>query len=348
VYVHGFITVSGDKMSKSRGTGISPLRYLEIGMNPEWLRYYIAAKLNANVEDIDFNPDDFLARVNSDLVGKYVNIASRCARFLVDRFEGRAAAGAAVPGLDVPQLSGEIAAAFEARDYGRAIRLIMSAADRVNAFIDAEKPWELAKAGGPDARLQQICSAGLQAFKALTVWLKPVLPRLAERAEAFLGSGELSWEDAAKPLERINPYSHLLKRVELEKVNSMVEANKEQAAAKTGEAAPQAEYISIDEFRKVDLRVARIANAEHVEGADKLLRLTLDLGTGQRTVFAGIKSAYAPEQLVGRLTVMVANLQPRKMRFGVSEGMVLAAGGDGPGLFLLTPDEGAAPGMRIT
>ena len=347
VFAHGFLTVNGEKMSKSRGTFITARSYLEHVGDPEYLRYYYAAKLGPGMDDVDLSLDDFVARVNSDLIGKYVNIASRCARFLVERFDGRTAAGAAVPELDVPQLSGEIATAYEARDFGRAIRLIMGAADRVNAWIDAEKPWELAKSGGSDARLQQVCSGGLQAFQALTVWLKPVLPRLAERAEAFLGNGALSWDDAAKPLQRINPYSHLMTRVEPEKVNSMVEASKEQPAAKTAAPAQQAAHISIDEFRKVDLRVARILTAEHVEGADKLLRLTLDLGGEQRTVFAGIKSAYAPEQLAGRLTVMVANLQPRKMRFGVSEGMVLAAGGD-DGLFLLNPDDGAAPGMKIT
>ncbi len=395
VNVHGFITVSGEKMSKSRGTGIDPLRYLALGMNPEWLRYYIAAKLNAHVEDVDFNPDDFLQRVNSDLIGKYVNIASRAATFLTRHFDGRTAnlQSAAGPLLHIlrhqPEtLSQEIAQAYEDREFGKAIRLAMAYADEVNAYFDAAKPWELAKklgqgsAGDDDAlRLQEICSVTLRGFQYLTLWLKPVLPRLAEEAEAFLGCGSMRWESVLPPLERINPYRHLMARVEEKQIDALFalpalaggagaapttatptketkvsssETTPAQAPA-NGTAAPQPVApapISIDDFGKIELRIARIVNAEPVEGAEKLLRLTVDVGEERpRNVFAGIKSAYQPEQLIGKLTVVVANLAPRKMKFGISEAMVLAASHEDqkehPGLFLLEPHAGAQPGMRV-
>ena len=345
VYVHGFITVSGDKMSKSRGTGISPLRYLEIGMNPEWLRYYIAAKLNANVEDLDFNPDDFMARVNSDLVGKYVNIASRCAVFINRKFGGRLAA--ARQDFAFSAKAGEIAALYEQREFGKALREIMALADAANQFVDEQKPWELSKQPGAEHKLQQVCSVAINLFRLLTIYLKPVLPQTAAEAERFLNVAPLQWSDAGTLLpagHRINEYRHLLNRVDekqldqLFDVASVPQVAKEQAVSDT---------ISIDDFNKLDLRVAKIARAEALEGADKLLKLTLDMGDGTRTVIAGIKSAYAPEELEGRLTVVVANLAPRKMKFGVSEGMVLAASGEGPEIFLVSPDAGAQPGMRV-
>jgi methionyl-tRNA synthetase len=359
VNVHGFITVSGDKMSKSRGTGISPLRYLELGMNPEWLRYYIAAKLNANVEDLDFNPDDFLARVNSDLVGKYVNIASRCAVFINRKFDG-VLLDAPDP-FDFGSKAAEIAGLYEQREFGKALREVMALADAANQFVDEQKPWELSKQAGAEEKLQTVCSIALNLFRVLTIYLKPVLPKLAADAERFLNLPELKWSDASARLprnHRIAEYKHLLGRVteqQLEKlfdVQSVPQAaapqrhaEKQQAAAK--EQAVTTDQITIDDFTKLDLRVAKITKAEHVEGADKLLKLTLDTGDGTRTVFAGIKSAYAPEKLEGRLTVVVANLAPRKMKFGVSEGMILAASGEEPGIFLVSPDAGARPGMRV-
>jgi methionyl-tRNA synthetase len=337
--------VSGDKMSKSRGTGISPLRYLEIGMNPEWLRYYIAAKLNANVEDLDFKPDDFMARVNSDLVGKYVNIASRCAPFLHRKFGGRLAG--ARQDFAFSAKAGELASLYEQREFGKALREIMALADAANQFVDEQKPWELSKQPGAEQKLQQVCSVAINLFRLLTIYLKPVLPQTSAEAERFLNVAPLQWSDAGTLLPAghcISEYRHLLNRVDetqldqLFDVASVPQGAKEQAVSDT---------ISIDDFNKLDLRVARIARAEALEGADKLLKLTLDMGDGTRTVIAGIKSAYAPEKLEGRLTVVVANLAPRKMKFGVSEGMVLAASGDGPGIFLVSPDAGAQPGMRV-
>jgi methionyl-tRNA synthetase len=361
VYVHGFITVSGDKMSKSRGTGISPLRYLELGMNPEWLRYYIAAKLNANVEDLDFNPDDFLARVNSDLVGKYVNIASRCAVFLRRKFGGKLAACAHPLVDDFQAKAQQIAALYEAREFGKALREVMALADAANQYVDEQKPWELSKQPAMERQLQDVCSTALNLFRVLTVYLKPVLPGLAADAERFLHVPPLEWRHAAEILpggHAIDEYRHLLGRVEDKQLDRLFDvasvpqpaapqrhAEQQQHAAK--ESAVTAE-ISIEDFAKLDLRVARIARAEAVEGADKLLRLELDLGGTTRTVFAGIKSAYRAEDLEGRLAVVVANLAPRKMKFGVSEGMVLAASGDeGPGIFLVSADAGAKPGMRV-
>ena len=358
VYVHGFITVSGDKMSKSRGTGISPLRYLELGMNPEWLRYYIAAKLNANVEDFDFNPDDFIARVNSDLVGKYVNIASRCAVFIHRKFGGNlgSAPGDALL-REFQAKADEIQALYEAREFGKALREVMRLADIANQFVDERKPWELSKQAGAEGELQQVCSSALNLFRVLTVYLKPVLPELAVHAEHFLNVPPLSWAHARQALpagHRINEYRHLLGRVEQKQLDQLFDVAPVPAPGTPAKEQAVNQPISIDEFNKLDLRVARIARAERVEGADKLLKLTLDMGGTTRTVFAGIKSAYEPEKLEGRLTVVVANLQPRTMKFGVSEGMVLAASwdkdtkaGDASGIFLVSPDVGAEPGMRV-
>jgi len=356
VYVHGFITVSGEKMSKSRGTGISPLRYLELGMDPEWLRYYIAAKLNASVEDLDFNPDDFLARVNSDLIGKYVNIASRAANFITRHFGGelsysgdreQLAALAAAQAFQVQE-------SYENREFGRAMRDIMALADRINHDFDARQPWVLARDPSKRVELQDVCSRALHGFKLLSVMLAPVLPQVAARvAELFRLERPFLWSDAAYLPERINPYEHLMKRVDPKQLDALLEAEAQPAAAAPAAAAPAgggdcAPVLSIEEFRRVDLRVARIVDAAAVAGADKLLKLTLDLGSETRTVFAGIKAAYDPAALKGRLTVMVANLAPRKMKFGVSEGMVLAASGDAPGVFLLAPDSGATPGMKVS
>ncbi|MGH8298575.1 MAG: methionine--tRNA ligase [Steroidobacteraceae bacterium] len=351
VYVHGFITVSGEKMSKSRGTGISPLRYLDIGMNPEWLRYYIAAKLNANVEDLDFNPDDFVARVNSDLVGKYVNIASRAANFITRHFGGALeyAGGTEALRREAGEIARQVRASYEAREFGRAMREIMAAADRINQDFDGRQPWVLAKDPAKRAELQDICSRTLHGFKLLSVLLAPVLPAVSERVarDLFGLDRPFRWSDALEPPARVNPYQHLVARVDPKQLDALFELDSQAARA----PAPKdtgAATISIDEFKRLDLRVARIVAAEHVAGADKLLRLTLDIGTETRTVFAGIKSAYDPATLEGRLTIMVANLAPRKMKFGISEGMVLAAGNDSGGPYLLSPDSGAVPGMRVS
>ena len=362
VFVHGFITVSGEKMSKSRGTGISPLRYLELGMDAEWLRYYIAAKLNARVEDVDFNPDDFVARVNADLVGKYVNIASRAAGFLGKRFGGHLSADTGVEGralLDALRAHREtVETLYEQREYGKALREVMALADRVNEYVDQHKPWELAKRGGADAVLHDVCTVCIEAFRLLTIYLKPVLPALAARVEAFLNVPPLSFADAQRALgaHRIGEYKHLMQRVDPKLLDVLLEPPAPPAVLPGGEAvAPE---IRIDDFAKVDLRIAKIVDAALVEGSDKLLRLTLDAGEGDaqghprlRTVFSGIRSAYRPEDLVGKLTVLVANLAPRKMKFGISEGMVLAASHadetSQPGLFVLEPHAGAQPGMRV-
>ena len=372
VYVHGFIGVSGAKMSKSRGTGLSPLRYLEVGLDAEWLRYYIAAKLNASVEDFDFTPDDFLARINSDLVGKYVNIASRAANFITRHFGGQLRYSGDTEALsDIARAHALlIHESYENREFGKAMRDIMTIADRINHDFDARAPWVLARDPARAAELQDVCSRALQGFKLLSVLLAPVLPQVAARvAQQLFGLDRpFRWSDAAVLPERVNPYQHLMTRVEPRQLDALFEAEAAPApaaaasrgpvptiaapgsgpaaAAPGGSEAPAA--LSIDEFRRVDLRVVRIVEAEAVAGADKLLKLTLDLGSERRTVFAGIKSAYDPAALKGRLTVMVANLAPRKMKFGVSEGMVLAASGEGPGLYLLAPDAGATPGMKIT
>jgi methionyl-tRNA synthetase len=356
VNVHGFITLGGDKMSKSRGTGLSPLKYLEVGLNAEWLRYYIAAKLNAKVEDIEFNPEDFIARVNSDLIGKYINIASRAAGFLAKRFGGRLSADLGVEGralLDGLRAgSSAIRELYEEREFGKVLREVMLLADHVNEYVDRHKPWELAKQPGLDAALQDVCSVCIEAFRVLTVYLKPVMPALAAQVEAFLKVEPLDWHDAARALgaHTIGAYQHLMQRVDPMQVDALLAAPAAAPVLPGGEAlAPD---IKIDDFTKVDLRIAKIVNAEHVEGSDKLLRLTLDVGEGKtRNVFSGIKSAYKPEDLVGKLTVMVANLAPRKMKFGVSEGMVLAASHAdekaNPGIFILEAWPGAMPGMRV-
>ena len=347
VYVHGFITVSGDKMSKSRGTGISPLRYLELGMNPEWLRYYIAAKLNAHVEDFDFAAEDFIARVNSDLIGKYVNIASRAAVFINRKFGGALGEAAGSLTREFQQKAGEIAELYDTREFGKALREVMRLADLANQFVDERKPWELAKRAEAQAELHADCSSAIELFRLLTIYLKPVLPQTAAAAERFLGVESLGWRDAARvlaPGHRINEYRHLLARVEPKQIDQLFAPS---AAAAVASDAGKAS-VSAEDFSRLDLRVARIVRAERVAGADKLLKLTLDVGEdATRSVYAGIKAAYAPESLEGRLTVVVANLEARKMKFGVSEGMILAASGDGPGIFLVSPDPGAIPGMRV-
>jgi methionyl-tRNA synthetase len=360
VYVHGFLTVNnGEKMSKSRGTGLDPLKYLGLGMNPEWLRYYLAAKLNGRNEDIDFNPEDFMARVNSDLIGKFVNIASRAAGFLTKRFGGQLGAvsddgQALLERLQAQRL--DIAALFEARDTARALREVMLLADRVNEYVDANKPWELAKQAGQDARLQDVCSTCIEAFRLLSIYLKPVLPSLAGQVEAFLQVAPLAFGDADRLLgagHAIGAYQHLMQRVDVKQLDALFEAP---AAPEPEKVVPGGEElaptISIDDFAKIDLRIAQIVNCEPVEGSTKLLRLTLDVGEGRtRNVFSGIASAYKPEDLVGKLTVMVANLAPRKMKFGVSEGMVLAASHADekaqPGIYVMNPWPGATPGMRV-
>jgi methionyl-tRNA synthetase len=355
--VHGFITVSGEKMSKSRGTGISPLRYLELGMNAEWLRYYLAAKLSSRVEDIDFNPDDFVARVNSDLVGKYVNIASRAANFISKHFGGELAydASGEAWSAELATKASEVAGLFEARDFGKAIREIMALADRINESFDKAQPWIMAKQIADPAQkaaLQAVCSRALAGFKAMSVMLAPVLPVTARRvAREFFGQDhDFRWVDAGKLPQRISPYQHLMQRVDAAQLDALFEPPAAALPVPGGETV--APTITIDDFAKVDLRVAKIVACDKVEGSTKLLKLSLDVGEGRlRTVFSGIQSAYQPEQLVGRLTVLVANLAPRKMKFGISEGMVLAAShakeDAHPGVFLLSPDSGAQPGMRI-
>ena len=360
ICVHGFLTVNnGEKMSKSRGTGLDPLKYLGLGMNPEWLRYYLAAKLNGRNEDIDFNAEDFLARVNSDLVGKYVNIASRAASFITKHFDGALAYSGDTAALsaEYAEQAESIRAAFEAREYNRAIREIMAYADRINQAFDTAQPWVLAKgiATADDAQkaaLQDICSRSLAGFKALSVMLAPVLPALAERVarELFASDTNFTWADAAVLPQRVAPFKHLMQRVEPQMLEDLFEPPAAPVVVPGGE--PLAETISIDDFARVDLRIAQIVNCEHVEGSTKLLRLTLDVGEGRhRNVFSGIKSAYKPEDLIGKLTVMVANLAPRKMKFGVSEGMVLAAShadeAVDAGIYVLEPFPGAKPGMRV-
>jgi len=366
VYAHGFLTVDGAKMSKSRGTFIKARTYLK-HLNPEYLRYYFAAKLSSRIDDLDLNLEDFAQRVNADLVGKVVNIASRCAGFIKKRFDGKLAASCAEPALynTFVRTGEEIAADFEAREFGRAVRKIMALADQANQYIDEKAPWVVAKQEGRDAELHDICSVGINLFRVLVGYLKPILPRLAEDSEQFLNIEPMAWDTQAEPLlgHKINKFKPLMTRVDMDRIHAMIEDSKEDLAAEaeaTSKGAkkkaaadsplakdPIAPTIEFDDFAKLDLRVARIARAEHVEGADKLLQLTLDLGGETRNVFAGIKSAYSPEDLQGRLTVMVANLAPRKMRFGVSEGMVLAAGPGGKELFILNPDDGARPGMKV-
>ena len=372
IFAHGFLTVNGEKMSKSRGTFITAESYIDQGLNPEWLRYYYAAKLNGTLEDIDLNLDDFVTRVNSDLVGKYVNIASRCAGFITKRFDGKLVDG------DNYQIMQQlvdkhftswrptiIEEAYAARDFAAAIRAIMKCADEANEMIHTLAPWEIAKDAERDQELHRVCSLGIQLFYVLSCYLKPILPATAEKIEHFLNCDALTWpalsnEQAISSLllpagHAINKYQHLMTRIERKNIDALVAANKqtlektEKPTSKKMDLAPISDTISIDTFNQVDLRVAKIVHAEHVEGADKLLKLTLDIGAEQRNVFAGIKSVYQPEQLIGRMTIMVANLAPRKMKFGLSEGMVLAAGGEkkGGGLYLFSPDNGAEPGMRV-
>jgi methionyl-tRNA synthetase len=437
IFAHGFLTVNGEKMSKSRGTFITARSYLDQGLNPEWLRYYYACKLTGSMEDIDLNLGDFVLRVNSDLVGKYINIASRTAKFISERFGGKLSeeypyhldalgtdvdiveqSGMILPGQELrekieqavacgatggkspsqyalelvsalPEQATKISSVgdiedffyagfliwqiqhaatsisgfYESREYGKAMRKIQYLADRINHFIDREKPWELARRVGEEQKLQDVCTAALNYFRLLTLYLKPVLPSLASMSEKFLNVPALTWKDVDRLLEghTINPYQHLMTRIDPKQIDALLEANRptlqpaqpaphsqvRHAEHQQHEVQPIAETVSIDDFAKIDLRIARIVRAEHVEGADKLLKLTLDLGGETRTVFAGIKSAYAPEELVGRLTAVVANLAPRKMKFGVSEGMVLAAGPGGREIFLLAPDTGAQPGMKV-
>ena len=424
LFAHGFLTVNGEKMSKSRGTFITADSYLKQGLNPEYLRYYYAAKLNGTMEDLDLSLDDFVAKVNSDLIGKYINIASRCAGFITKRFNGKlcheipsvkkyshltnadlslnaeaergiktrelqpkaqfnflgdhAESNESMFIVDMQASAEKISALYENRDYAKALREIMSLADTANQYVDSYKPWEMARSEENNENLHRVCTVALNAFRLITLYLKPALPKLAENVETFLNISPLQWCDAQTLLlgHTINTYQHLATRLDPKLIEAMVAANQESLKPMTeshsptrhaeaqqhqpsplaplppaGEGdkiAPIAETISIDNFSKIDLRVAKIVNAEHVEGAEKLLKLTLDIGEAQpRTVFAGIKSVYDPEKLKGRMTVIVANLAPRKMKFGLSEGMVLAASGETPGLFILSPDEGAQPGMRI-
>jgi methionyl-tRNA synthetase len=374
VNVHGHLTVNGEKMSKSRGTGISPLRYLDIKMNPEWLRYYIAYKLNSKVEDIDFNGEDFVAKINSDLIGKYVNIASRAAGFITKRFGGKLSDSltgddAMSWRLRFGEQEALIKEAFESREYGKAIRLVMSLADEVNQYVDTKKPWELAKDAANNQELQDVCSNLLRSFYCLTIYLAPILPEVARKVSTLFGiERDLVWSDLQNLPGAIGTFEHLMTRVDPKMVEALFEVPEQAAGSASappsqpspsegggvdgGAIEPLAPEIKIDDFAKIDLRIARIVNCEHVEGSDKLLRLTLDVGEGRhRNVFSGIKSAYKPEDLVGKLTVMVANLAPRKMKFGISEGMVLAASGAdekaNPGLYVLNPWPGAEPGMRV-
>ncbi|WP_373691367.1 methionine--tRNA ligase [Endozoicomonas sp. YOMI1] len=370
VNVHGYLTVNGEKMSKSRGTFITARTYLE-HLDPEYLRYYYAAKLSSRIDDLDLNTDDFIQRVNSDLVGKVVNIASRNAGFLNKRFGGRLSATLSSH-KSAPELTAgfqeaaqRIAEHYEGREFGKAMREIMALADKANAWIDEVKPWVVAKEQGKDQALHDICSTGINLFRLLMIYLKPVLPAMTVKAEAFLNVAPLTWQDSQTLLldHKVNKFEPLMTRVEADKVASMIAASKEvlaqmESSNKPSETSsvssewlekdPIADEITFDDFARVDLRIARIVNAELVEGAGKLLRLTLDIGEPEpRNIFAGIKSAYAPEALIGKHTVMVANLAPRKMKFGVSEGMVLAAGPGGKDLWILEPHEGAQPGMRV-
>ena len=357
INAHGFMTVDGQKMSKSRGTGISPLQYLDLGMNAEWLRYYLAAKMNSRVEDVDFTKVDFAQRVNSDLIGKYINIASRAAGFIVKRFEGRILDAAMKDPLieRIKSRVPEVSAFYEVHEFARATRLVMELADAVNEYVDEKKPWELAKDPAQAEALHWVSSVALECFRLLTLCLKPVLPATAERVEAFLSIAPLAWASAADPLSSVNPikpYQHLMQRVDMVRQLDQLlpdHVPEPKVRAPGGEAiAPE---VTIDDFSKMDLRVAKVIKCQKVEGSTKLLQFTLDVGEGKtRNVFSGIQSAYKPEDLEGRLIIMIANLAPRKMRFGVSEGMILSASDaddKGLGLFVLSPDSGAVPGMRI-
>lgn len=357
VNVHGYLTINGEKMSKSRGTFITARTYLE-HLDPEYLRYYYAAKLSSRIDDLDLNTEDFVQRVNADLVGKVVNIASRNAGFIKKRFHGQLSANDGAPQLTAQfQAAAEgIARHYEGREFGKAMREIMALADKANAWIDEVKPWVLAREADKTLVLHDVCSTGINLFRLLMIYLKPVLPAMALKVEAFLNVAPLTWQDSQTLLfnHPVNTFEPLMTRVEADKVAAMIDASKEVLASMEPTRQPPAwlepvaDEITFDDFARVDLRIARIVNAELVEGAGKLLRLTLDIGEPEpRNVFAGIKSAYAPEALVGKHTVMVANLAPRKMKFGVSEGMVLAAGPGGKELWILEPHEGAQPGMRV-
>ncbi len=354
IFAHGFLTVNGEKMSKSRGTFIKARTYLD-HLNPEYLRYYFAAKLSAGVDDIDLSFDDFTQRVNADLVGKVVNIGSRCSGFISKRFDGMLSGGCAEPDLfrQFVDAQSHIADLYDSREYGKAMREIMALADKANQYIDDKKPWLIAKETGKDPELQQVCSVGLNLFRILIAYLKPVIPVLAANAEQFLNIPAQSWPHEAQPLlaHRINTFTPLMTRVDPEKIAAIVEASKENLEKTQAPAAKRFDAISdpieIDDFAKIDLRIAKILKAESVEGAEKLLHLTVDIGDETRSIFAGIKSAYTPEDLVGKLTVVVANLKPRKMRFGLSEGMLLAAGPGGKEIWILTPEDGARAGMRV-
>jgi len=361
VFAHGFLTVNGEKMSKSRGTFITAESYLQHVKNPEYLRYYYAAKLNGTMEDIDLNLEDFVARVNSDLVGKYINIASRTAGFISKHFDCKLSPTGNNPVVaEMQAQAAAIAESYQQRDFGRALREIMRLADVANGFVAEKAPWVMAKDEAQASVLQQVCSDALEMFRLLTLYLKPILPKLAEQIESFLNVAPLDWQAVNSSFSAghaIKTYEHLITRIDPKQIEAMTEANKETmqpsttpaaAPAPTAPAAEEASYINIDDFTKVDLRIAKIVDANHVEGAEKLLQLTLDIGEEKtRNVFAGIKSAYDPETLKGRLTVMVANLAPRKMKFGLSEGMVLAASDERGGPFILSPDSGAQPGMRV-
>ncbi|WP_353571818.1 methionine--tRNA ligase [Candidatus Albibeggiatoa sp. nov. BB20] len=355
IFAHGFLTVDGQKMSKSRGTFITARSYLD-HLNPEYLRYYFAAKLTPNVDDIDLNLEDFIQRVNSDLVGKVVNIASRCAGFITKRFDGMLAESLPDSALydSFIEAGADIAQDYEARNYNKAMRGIMALADKANQYIDENKPWVIAKEQGKNAELQAICTQGLNLFRVLMSYLTPILPPMSQAVETFLNA-PMVWQPEALLNHKIEKFKPLMKRVEQPQVDAMLDASKENLAAQetaskkpANDNPPIADLIAYDDFAKVDLRIAKIVNAEHVEGADKLLRLTLDIGEeNTRNVFAGIKDAYAPETLIGRFTVMVANLAPRKMRFGISEGMVLAAGPGKKDLWILSPDDGVQLGMKV-
>ena len=363
VFAHGFLTVDGQKMSKSRGTFITAKSYLDEGLNPEWMRYYIAAKLNNRIEDIDLNLNDFIARVNSDLVGKYINIASRAAGFVHKRFDGQLSDVASSELIQQLQAaSASLAQSYEEREYAKTLREVMALTDVVNEYVDANKPWELAKQEGQDARLQQVCSELINAFRILTVYLSPVLPKLSAAVAEFLNTPALVWSDASNTLpagHAINKYTHLMQRIEPEQIDKLIENNKqavadakaaEEKAAKAADFEPVAETCSFDDFMKVDLRVAKVLNCEKVEGSSKLLKFSLDLGFEERTIFSGIAASYPePEKLIGRMVVVVANFAPRKMaKFGMSEGMITsAANKDHSQLFLLDVDTGATPGMKI-
>lgn len=359
--VHGFLTVNGQKMSKSRGTFITASSFLASGLNPEFFRYYVASKMTAKIEDIDFSFDDFVARINSELVGKYINIASRCAGFISKRFNNRLAAS-----LDQELINGvlavktELAGLFQEREFAKAIKLIMRVVDEVNLYVDNHKPWLLAKEDGKEQELHLVCTTLINAFRLIAIYLKPVVPQLVAKIELFLNSASLMWQDLEYLSlgHEINDYTHLINRVEPVMIEKIIEINQQQLDAQNTLAKAEAENviyekiaetISIDDFSKIDLRIAKIVAASHVVGADKLIQLTLDIGTEVRNVFAGIKSAYDPADLVGKHTVMVANLAPRKMKFGMSEGMVLAASFEDKhgGLYILEPHEGAQAGMRV-